>query len=402
MKVVNKIKQTQQRHQQRKTPSGCQFVFADSIRFINQRDWTEVAKYCSVFLSLDYLDTLERFAPENTKPKYAIAYEDAKPVAIIVCQIAEINGTNLFNREGELAKSVAEKVKLRLLVCGNLVSSGLHGLGFAPIIDEQRGWRIASEAIYQIRRSEKPYGGIDFMMVKDIKGNDIEPSNEMAEYSYRPIKTDPDMLLTLPDSVNNFDDYLAMLTSKYRSRIKKMITTLDANHFTCQVEVINAALEAELYPLYQNVERKSRVRLASLSQGYFESMDVNLAENCQCIVIRRHGKVAGFITVVFDGDAAMAYYVGLDYALNADFPIYFRLFHLTIELALSRGCRNISFGRTALEPKASLGAKPVETIVWARHNDPSVNFVVRKFFSAVPAEEAPARTVIKGNNATAT
>lgn len=58
---------------------------------------------------------------------------------------------------------------------------------------------------------------------------------------------------------------------------------------------------------------------------------------------------------------AFAYHIGLNReAANAGVPIYLRLLGASLAQSIAFGCERLSFGRTALEPKAPLGcaAKP--------------------------------------------
>jgi hypothetical protein len=75
----------------------------------------------------------------------------------------------------------------------------------------------------------------------------------------------------------------------------------------------------------------------------------------QCTVIRGGGEILGFVTTVQDGETLVGYYLGLDYAVNSEVPLYFRLLHAVIGEAVVQGCRRVSFGRTALEAKTRLG-----------------------------------------------
>jgi hypothetical protein len=58
-------------------------------------------------------------------------------------------------------------------------------------------------------------------------------------------------------------------------------------------------------------------------------------------------------------------------------------------------CQRLSLGRTALEPKAALGAKPEPMRVWLRHRVPTLNWMVRGLLGTVPRGEAPERSPFK-------
>ena len=57
---------------------------------------------------------------------------------------------------------------------------------------------------------------------------------------------------------------------------------------------------------------------------------------------------------------------------------------------------SISFGRTALEPKARLGAEPARLRCWVRHRVPLVNLAIRRWLREVPRAKPPDRSLFKG------
>lgn len=399
MKIFNKAKDKLKRHQERHSELGFKTIISDSINFVNTKDWDSIAINNTVFLSREYLVAIEENSPENTEQRYAMAYSKGVPVVIVSCQIAQITGENLVkkNDDNRVKVAIAGSYQERVLVCGNLVSSGLHGVEFSDAIDAETAWKVVAEILYKIRQAEKLSGKIDFVMVKDIKGEKLKASTALERFSYRKIQTDPDMVLDFGDEneIATFDEYLNVLTSKYRSRIRKIIKKIDQAGLECELITIDEETDKKLHKLYLEVENKSATRLATLPVGYFLALQNALGECFSCYAIKQADEILGFVTTIKDGSDAMAYYVGINYQANAKYPIYFRLLQLVIQSAIQMQCKRVLFGRTALEPKACLGAKPVDTYVWARHRVPLVNFIVRKLFRNIPFEEAPERSVIK-------
>jgi hypothetical protein len=102
---------------------------------------------------------------------------------------------------------------------------------------------------------------------------------------------------------------------------------------------------------------------------------------------------------VRDGDTAIGYYIGFDRAAAAEgLPLYLQMLHATIADAIHWRCRRLSLGRTALEPKAGLGAKPEPMSVWVRYRVPAFNWLLRGVLGAVPHVEAPERNPFKANS----
>lgn len=82
----------------------------------------------------------------------------------------------------------------------------------------------------------------------------------------------------------------------------------------------------------------------------------------------------------------------------ADRVDYLRLLHSTIDHAIEWRCQRLSLGRTALEPKAALGAQPESMTVWLRHRVPAVNWMLRGLLGAVPHDEVPQRNPFKAGS----
>lgn len=394
------------RHRIRHTPTGCRFAFADRIGFLDAERWDQAASGQSLFLDRHYLELLEGSSMDDVAHRYALIYDDEMPVACVAVQLFHWRAESLLG-ESEDADRFRKALRdtqrralkgfdQRLLVCGNLVSSGLHGIAFARNVDRSKAWRGVAEALYRIRRGEKLSGESDFLLVKDFKGAEVEAAGELANYSYRRIKAEPDMVLTLPEACSGFEDYLALLNTKYRGKQKRIRRQTEDAGFVVQTLRDVAPYDAEIHALYREVERRATVRTAVLPNGYFAALAARFPDNVRISILRNEDRIAGFISTVRERDgSAMAYYVGMDYTVNADLPVYLRLLQQVVEDALAMGCRKISFGRTAAEPKASLGAKPVDTWMWARHRLPAVNWFVRQLFPCIPYEEVPERSPFK-------
>ena len=105
------------------------------------------------------------------------------------------------------------------------------------------------------------------------------------------------------------------------------------------------------------------------------------------------------MTTLRDGETAVGYYIGFDRTTNADVPIYFRLLQSVVDDAIGFGCRRLSLGRTALEPKARLGAHPEPFSIWIRHRIPMLNVLVRGLLQTISHhDEAPERNPFKENS----
>ncbi len=411
-RLKTKLKDIRSRHAGRHRPTGFGFVVADRIDYLDGAQWDAVAAHGSVLLSRPVLRVIEAAGPDNVCPRYALVFLAGRPVAAVVVQVVTVSGSQVRKKGppsdsgrslavlkrwiAPAAAKASARLQERLLVAGNLMSWGCHGVAFAPGHDPAELWPGVAEVLYRIRRAERLSGESDLAMIKDLT-----PAHGGVEalrrFSYRPLATEPNMVLQLAPSWRTYDDYLAALDAKYRRKVKDMAKKLAASG--CTMERLAGDLTAEaarLHELYLAVQGNATVRLVTLPPAYLPAMAAALGDGFRCTGIRRAGQLVGFVTTVRDGDTAIGYYIGFDRTVAAEgAPLYLQLLHATIADAIEWRCTRLSLGRTALEPKAGLGAKPEPMAVWVRHRVPAVNWLLRGLLSAVPHTEAPERNPFK-------
>jgi hypothetical protein len=422
--VPSSPEETQSKSGRRKAlrkPSGLQFAIADSIHYLAAANWDEVCAGQSVFFERAYLHALETAAPDNMQMRYALVFDASGPVASVVMQIvdvsamqfralpkaAEKNGlrASLKKLLGNGKQKFKTGLQERLLVCGNLLSYGMHGVAFHREVEPADVWPAVAEVLYRVRRAEKLAGQTNFVLIKDIVG-DIGPGlNQLTELSYRSVETEPNMVLALSPDWKSHKDYLASMASKYRSSANKQILEPIAE---AGIELRNiddvSRYASRIHELYLQVHENASVRPFTLSPGYWETLHAwgkqtdGTSRVCFTGMFKQN-KMLGFIVNLKDGDDCVAYHIGFDReaANNQEtpLPIYLRLLHASVEQAILMKGQRVLFGRTALEPKAALGAKPESMSIMLRHRQPVVNRLVRNLLGFVHHEEAPDRNPFK-------
>lgn len=418
-KLMDKFAASRERHRTRHRASGYGFVFADRLAYLDAARWDAITAGASVFMRRPYLMAVETCGPANITPRYAIIFRDEVPAAALVLQVVELSGSSVTCRNGkarsavgksnlsaragaavkgaskQLRTSALSRINSKFLVCGNLMSWGLHGVAIAEGEDGAAMWPAIAEAIYRVRRAEKLSSNVSFVMVKDFSQADAGRSKTLETFSYESMPTDPDMVLDFKPEWTSHEDYLAAMSSKYRKGIVKLLRDVKDAGWTVD-PLANPAESAErLHALYLQVHDKAAVRLFTLRPEFIPTLAGLLGADFRCTVVRKEGDIAGFVTTLKDGDTAVGYYLGYDKATNETVPVYFRLLHAVIADSIAMGCKRLSLGRTALEPKARLGARPVPLNVWIRHRHPMMNQMLRPFVGLVPHGEAPERSPFK-------
>jgi hypothetical protein len=408
-RVATKLRELHERHEERHRPSGFDFALADRVDFLNGAAWDAVTAGGSQFLQRKVLRVIEAHGPDNLVPRYALIFRGEQPVAAVAAQLVTVTNRHLLQEEsgggkngGSLQRLMTPAAKLAtsqlnepLLVAGNLMSWGFHGIAFAAGEDPAALWPGVAEALYRMRRAERLLGQTNLVLVKDLTERE-QGLEALRRFSYRPMETEPNMVLAIPPAWRTYDDYLGALDAKYRRNAKDQVKKLTAAGCTVETLTDLAPHASRLHELYLAVQRNAAVRLVTLPPNFIPALSGALRDNFRCTVIRRGEQILGFVTSIRDGDTAIAYYIGFDRAAAAEgLPIYLRLLHATIADAISWGCKSLSLGRTALEPKAALGAKPESMTVWLRHRVPALNWIIRGMLGVVSHEEAPERNPFK-------
>jgi len=293
------------------------------------------------------------------------------------------------------ARVATANLNERMLVAGNLLSWGFHGIAFASDEKPAELWPGVAEALYRIRRAARLSGQTNFVMLKDVTAEQ-SGFESLRRFSYRPLETEPNMVLKIDPQWRNYEDYLSALDAKYRRNAKDQLKKLAAAD--CRLERLDdvGANARRLHELYLAVHANSSIRLVTLPESYLPALARAAGPDFRCTVARRGEEILGFVTSLRDGDTAIGYYIGFDRAAAATgLPLYLRLLHSTVGDAIDWGCQRLSLGRTALEPKAALGAKPEPMAVWFRHRLPALNWMLRGLLGAVPHDEAPERSPFK-------
>jgi Acetyltransferase (GNAT) domain len=399
-KLVSKARDLHSSHQERHRPTGFGFALADSIDYLNARDWNAVVQNKSLFLSQPYLRVLEEAGPDNLRQRYAIIFRGRDPVAAVAAQTVTVSLSRVSKkpRTGKAAAPL-EKIQEKILVCGNILSWGMHGVAFASNQNTTELWPAIAEALYRLRRADKLFGDTDLIMVKDITDAYAKGASALSRFSYRQLETEPNMVLNISRQWRTYEDYLASLTSRYRKQAKDIAKQVAAAG--CQVELLDGPEEVarhaeSLYALYLQTHHNARVRLVTLSPKFLPTLAAQLGKDMRCTILRKGDQLLGFVTTVRDRETAVGYYIGFDRKANADVPIYFRLLQAVVDDAIQFGSKSLSLGRTALEPKARLGARPEPFRIWIRHRIPLLNVLVRGLLHTISHhDEAPERNPFK-------
>jgi predicted N-acyltransferase len=336
-------------------------------------DWDAAAPADNVFLSCRYLSVLEACPPPGMRLGYVVFYQGNEPIGVALLQRANFEGrTHLreLTTSGTgwrqrlslpFKRQLANCIEGQVVVCGNLLLTGEHGFYFkdgAIAFDE--AMTLLLNALEDATRRWRPAA----VLLKDVSPERDGPKTLLLQAEYTPFRIQPNMVLPL--SFRSFDEYLAAMNTKYRTRAKrafKKAAPLERRQLSLR-EVQQA--QAHLHALYTSVARRSGFHWVDLHEDYLLALQYHLRDTFHCIGWYRERQLVGFHTALENGATLEAHFLGYEEAVNAEYQLYLNMLYDLVRLGIERGCERVVFGRTALEIKSSVGAQPEESHLYLR------------------------------------
>jgi predicted N-acyltransferase len=363
-------------------------VIYSSISQVNTLDWDSIVGDKNIYLFRNYLSALENSLTQYNF-RYIIFYSKASlPIGIAYCQIinitsAEINTKALVKRMGGmLPESLINTIDMRILICGNAFATGENGYIFSPEISTTEALDSLNQAIDEIHFSEKKIGKkISITMIKEFWPESFDEISYLKEKGCAEINIDVNMILTLSDDWHSFDDYLAALNSKFRTKAKQVINkseALDIVQFT--VPKIEEKLD-EINDLYNTIVDRANFSFGRLNARTFLEIKKALGDDFFFNGYYLDGKLIGFSTATAFDHTLDGNFIGLDYDYNQDYSVYQRMLYDFVKHAIAIKAKYVKIGRTAEEIKSGVGAQPVEMKFYAKHRNKLKNALLYPFIN---------------------
>ncbi|WP_378172353.1 hypothetical protein [Aquimarina sp. SS2-1] len=372
----------------------------NSTNDIPSYDWNSINKKNNLFLTLDYLHTLEYTLSETIGFRYIVFYNQDEAVAIAVTQLIKFNTEDLKFQEfpcrisDAIKNTFMKSMDVRVLVCGNLFSCGEHGFLYSDKISAKEAFENLSDALREIRKTErtdKP----SFILLKEFWPTSFNQSDYIKDQKFREFRIDVNMVLRVQPSWNNFEDYLTSMKTKFRTRAKKVFkksADITVKDFTA--EDINNCKE-EIDKLYLSVLENADFKIGKLNAVTFRNLKNSLNESFIFKAYFLYDTLVGFTTSFILDHVVEANHIGIDYTFNKSHDIYQRMLYDYVNLAIDKKVDELRLGRTAEIIKSCVGAKPVEMKLYVRHGNSISNKLLKPLVEFISPSEYEVRNPFK-------
>jgi len=361
----------------------------------------------SYFLSKEYLVALQESHIHGMSFFYFIGRTNGKATSLFYFQVInlasnELNqiinldpyGKILNGISGVLDKfifGVKRDKPHYVVICGNMVLSGDHGF-----VADGNQFSKLEKAISQIKIELSKTGKVAAFIVKDFLAENDSIGKELNKIGFNLFVMDPIMELNLSKNWKKFDDYTNAMSAKYRLRTSTVRGKVqDFSLKNLSVEELIMYKDA-YNTLYKNVQQKSPIRLLNCEIEYLIAL---LKKSKGEVVIKGYlnnlNKPVAFFCGIQNGSVLEAHHIGLDYKLNKAHSLYQNILYDFIDLGIELNVDKISFGRTALEMKTTVGAVPKNYNAYLRLENRVVNHLVKSFLPTEPSTDWTPRNPFK-------
>jgi predicted N-acyltransferase len=371
------------------------FIF-ESITEVSQKDWDFVNNNQNIYLSFDYLLALEESMQSEMSFVYAVSYNaDKTPVLIAAFQLVKFT-TNKKKCPKVLLNKKPHNVSINLLICGNVFSNGENGFlsnAYLPPNQTIEELTIITKKIKKQLADQK----ISIVLFKEFSPSSSYNDEGFKTQNYNAFMVDVNMVLKLHSQWKTFEDYLFSMTTKYRTRIKGV--------YKKSKELVIKSLSAEEIDKYQSeitsllehVSKKAEYSYGVISVKAFILFKEKLKQDFILKALFLDQKIVGFSTSFYNNGQLDANYVGIDYEYNTESAVYQRLLCDYVEQSIERGVKELHFGRTSELVKSSLGAKPVNMKLYAKHKSAISNFLLKPIFNYITPSNFELRKPFKAD-----
>ena len=351
------------------------------------KDWDLAAPANDLFLQRSFLHVLEQFPPIGMRFCYLVFYKNEQPVGVAACQIKYFKGDdNISELEAPrkdpcffnglavwFKKWVAGKAAADILICGNMLLTGEHGYYFNhKLISESESIEILGKALENVlERMSREGVKMPVILVKDVIPEQVKHRNHLKKTGYTEFDIQPNMVLDL--NFKTFDDYLAAMSTKYRTRAKRAVKKLDGIETKeLTAEEIRQELPT-IYRLYREIAKNAGFNMVDLNEQYLLGMKEQLGDHFQMFAFYHEGKLVAYYTTIHNHEELEAHFFFYVKELNHDFQLYLNILYNIIRIGIEKGCEKIVFARTALEIKSSVGAQAHDLWCYLKHQNPIAN-----------------------------
>ena len=295
----------------------------------------------NIFFSKEYLHILEVSSPNNILSNFIGLFQNEKLVGVALTQF---NNLSLVNSYGERDNCIKTKIRTvvfknfssNVLVVGNNTLTGQNTFCFSKEVPAKELINLLYKAVEELQKQiEKKGQKVHLVIYKDFPELQV-PLFELPEFSsFYNFTTQPNMLFSIKEHWNTFDDYVTDLSKKYRDQFKrarKKSEGITKRKFS--IEDIEKYKE-RIVELYLNVAKKATFNTFYLNDDHFEVFKKALNDKFLFYGYFKDETLIGFNTLIKNGNDIDTYFLGYDEKCQRERMLYLNMLYDMIAYSIN-------------------------------------------------------------------
>ncbi|NND89021.1 MAG: hypothetical protein HKM28_07235 [Flavobacteriaceae bacterium] len=370
---------------------------------IPRQDWESVAQLQNVCFKWEYIRALEETLPEDLRLLFTMTYNrGGAPVMVAMFQVVTFvykksDSASTLLKPFSDDTSATGNFALNMLVCGNAFSNGENGFIWNELITPEEAITEVTDIAKLIKKRSKSDREISVVLFKEFWPTSISYSKLLKDHKYTDFNIDVNMVLHISPDWRSWEDYLQSLKAKFRTKANATYKrSSDLELRSLEADEIKQ-FEQRIELLYQNVLDRSDYSFGHLKPRTFHAFKTHLGDSFLFRAAFFQNEMIGFSTSFIHNGIMEAIYVGIDYEHNIERAVYQRLLYDYVDQAIKRVVEELQLGRTSELIKSSLGARPVNMTLYAKHKKPLPNMLMTAVLAHVSPSKFELRQPFKTN-----
>jgi hypothetical protein len=353
--------------------------------------WDSLANHDLMLKSI-YFKALETASPSNITLYYVGVFKNKDLVGVALVERVQMYLKDMFRQSSpSVLKTffrdvVSSILKGNVLVIGNLTHTGQHGIAFNKTKITMNDYlETILKAVSILKDDIKRESGktIRAILLKDYFLNDeIHKAKDFFQSNnLNLVKVQPNMILDVNPNWLKMEDYIKSLNKKYRIRYNRARTkfnTIERKELDIDAVKLNSN---KLHELYLNVSNNAKFNTFVLPKNHFYSLKKELDQNFKIYGYFIENKLIGFYTLILNTNVLETYFLGYDSEHQYQNQLYLNMLYDMLNFAIENKLSTIVYARTAMEIKSSVGAKPLDMVMYMRHTNSLFNELLKGVFN---------------------
>jgi predicted N-acyltransferase len=328
----------------------------DSIRDVPQNAWASLQRSNDVFMDPQFISAVEESMPGRFW-SFLVWDDCGRPAGSANVCLYPIDAALLCPPRPRRFLRLIRRVwpgclRLSVLFCGLPFSAGQSHLRIAAHANAAKVLEQIDQGLMRLAR-QVPNAAIVW---KEFTDADIPQTDHLCRLGY--VRGPSLPMNYFRGEFRDFNEFCAALRSHYRYKIhrsqrKFAQAGFRVRHF-CGAEVLPHYTD-EVHRLYLAVTERAEVKLEILPAELFRQWAVRCGAAVRLTAVFQDQRIVAFAWGAHAGESYQNVFIGLDYALNHEYDLYFNLMACDLDAAMRSQAREIQVGQTADEFKSRLG-----------------------------------------------